>query len=68
MRISENRIEELKRILKTHYNLDYDNEQAQQAGRSILKFVGLKIYQQSTKEVKNEQRRNSSNIRNRKNT
>jgi len=46
MRIPPKRIEELQTILKRHYNIDFDNEQAQEAGRAILKFVGLKFYQQ----------------------
>lgn len=54
MRIPPTRIEELKMLLKKHYNLDYDDEQAQQAGRAILKFVGLKLYQQINKEVNDE--------------
>lgn len=54
MRISSQRIEELKMLLKKHYNLDYDDEQVQQAGRAILKFVGLKLYQQINEEVVNE--------------
>lgn len=54
MRISDDSISKLQAILKKHHNLDYDNEQAQAAGRAILRLVGLKLQQQLSKEYENE--------------
>lgn len=42
MRISQERIIELQKILKEEYNLDYTDEQAQEAGLSIVRFVLIK--------------------------
>lgn len=53
-RISEDSISKLQAILKQHFDLDYDNEQAQAAGRAILRLVGLKLQQQLSKEYENE--------------
>jgi hypothetical protein len=50
MRLSDQRIKELQAILKQHFGLDYDSEQAQQAGLAILKLVAFKLYQQMNKE------------------
>lgn len=54
MRISDDSISKLQAILKKYHNLDYDNEQAQAAGRAILRLVGLKLQQQLSKEYENE--------------
>lgn len=43
MRLSDQRIKELRVILKQHFNLDYNSEQAQQAGLAILKLVAFKL-------------------------
>jgi hypothetical protein len=59
MRISDKRIAELQKLLKQHTGSDYDKEQAQQAGRAIIRFViakerrarELKI---NNKEISNE--------------
>lgn len=53
-RISEDSITKLQAILKQHFDLDYDNEQAQAAGRAILRLVGLKLQQQLSEEYENE--------------
>jgi len=53
-RISEDSITKLQAILKQHFELDYDNEQAQAAGRAILRLVGLKLQQQLSEEYENE--------------
>lgn len=53
-RISEDSITKLQAILKQHFNLDYDNEQAQAAGRAILRLVGLKLQQQLNEEYEHE--------------
>lgn len=53
-RISEDSISKLQAILKQHFDLDYDNEQAQAAGRAILRLVGLKLQQQLSEEHENE--------------
>lgn len=53
-RISEDSITKLQAILKQHFDLDYDNEKAQAAGRAILRLVGLKLQQQLSKEYENE--------------
>lgn len=49
-RISDDSIAKLQAILKQYFNLDYDNEQAQAAGRAILRLVGLKLQQQLSEE------------------
>lgn len=53
-RISEDSITKLQAILKQNFDLDYDNEQAQAAGRAILRLVGLKLQQQLSEEYENE--------------
>jgi len=53
-RISEDSITKLQAILKQHFDLDYDNEQAQAAGRAILRLVGLKLQQKLSEEYENE--------------
>jgi hypothetical protein len=50
MRISDTQIAELQQILKQQFGLDYSAEEAQDAGRAILRFVGLKLYQQLEKD------------------
>ena len=39
MRLSDERIKELQKLLKEEFDLDYTDEQAQQAGLSIMRFV-----------------------------
>lgn len=39
MRLSTERIQSLQRLLKEEFDLDYDHEQAQQAGLAIMRFV-----------------------------
>lgn len=39
MRLSTERIQELQHLLKTEFDLEYDHEQAQQAGLAIMRFV-----------------------------
>ena len=62
MRISDTRIAELQKILKKHFGLEYDKEQAQRAGRAIMRLAGIKLYQQFTKEYEDEQKQNVKNI------
>ena len=42
MRLSKERIKELKVILREHSGLEYSDEEAQQAGLAILRFVVAK--------------------------
>jgi len=42
MRISNDRLQELKSLLKKNYNLELSDEEAQQAGLAIIHFVELK--------------------------
>jgi hypothetical protein len=42
MRLSDERIKELKILLKELYGLDYASEQAQEAGLAIIRFVIVK--------------------------
>lgn len=39
MRISNERIQALKLLLKEQYDLEYTDEQAQEAGLAIMRFV-----------------------------
>jgi hypothetical protein len=59
MRISDNSIQKLQVLLKQQNGLECDTERAQAAGRAILRLVGIKLYQQFEKEVKDEQRKRS---------
>lgn len=56
MRLTQDSITKLQAILKLHFDLDYDDEQAQVAGRAILRLVGLKLHQQLSKEYENDTR------------
>lgn len=60
MRISEDSISKLQAILKQHYGLNYDTEKAQEAGRAILRLVGLKLQKQLSKDYEDETRKNVS--------
>ena len=39
VRFSYSRIQELQALLKEHYGLEYDEQQAQQAGLNIVRFI-----------------------------
>lgn len=39
MRLSTERVQELQQLLKAEFGLEYDHEQAQQAGLAIMRFV-----------------------------
>lgn len=54
MRISEESIVKLQAILKKQTSNEYDTERAQAAGRAILRFVGIKLYQVYEKDSENE--------------
>ena len=45
MRLSPERIKELQKILKEQLGLDYTDEQAQEAGLAIVRFVLAKEQQ-----------------------
>ncbi len=42
MRLSQERIKALQKLLKEHFGLDYTDEEAQQAGLAIMRFVVAK--------------------------
>lgn len=42
MRLSPERIKELQKLLKELYNLGYTDEEAQEAGLAIMRFVLVK--------------------------
>ncbi len=46
MRLSDERIKELKGLLKELYGLDYTEEQTQEAGLAIMRFVIVKTQRQ----------------------
>ncbi len=46
MRLSDERIKELKGLLEELYGLDYTDEQAQEAGLAIMRFVIVKTQRQ----------------------
>jgi hypothetical protein len=50
MRLSDERIKELKRLIKQEFGLDYTDEQAQEAGLAIMRFVLAK--EQRKKELR----------------
>jgi hypothetical protein len=56
IRLSDAQIAKLQQILKQHFGLDYSTEEAQDAGRAILRFVGLKLYQQLEKDRSRDSR------------
>ena len=39
MRLSQERIKALQKLLKEQFDLDYTDEEAQQAGLAIMRFV-----------------------------
>ncbi len=59
MRLSRERIINLQALLREHCDLDYSEEQAQEAGAAIMRFVVAKSQRQtaasSIKENGNEQ-------------
>ena len=42
MKLSTELINSLKLLLKEHYGLEYSDEQAQEAGLAIIRFVAVK--------------------------
>jgi len=42
MRLSKERIQELQKLLKEQTGKDYTDEEAQQAGLAIMRFVAVK--------------------------
>lgn len=46
MKFSDERIKELQTILKEEFGLDYTDEQAQEAGIAIIRFVLAKTQRQ----------------------
>lgn len=46
MRLSDERIKELQVLLKELYGLDYTDEQAQEAGLAIMRFIIAKAQRQ----------------------
>lgn len=46
MRLSPARIKDLQSLLKEHYGLDYSDEEAQEAGLAIMRFVLAKELRQ----------------------
>lgn len=42
MRLSQERIKALQKLLKEQFDLDYTDEEAQQAGLAIMRFVVAK--------------------------
>lgn len=60
MRLSSERIKSLQNLLKELYGLEYTDEQAQEAGMDIMRFViakaQRKTYLSIKKEKKDEQR------------
>ncbi len=49
VRISPERIEELKKLLKEQTGKDYSDEEAQEAGQAIMRFVLAKEKQKQQK-------------------
>ena len=47
MRLSHERIEKLRVLLKEHYGLDLTDEELQQAGMAIIRFVVVKQSRQT---------------------
>ena len=59
MRLSQERIKALQKILKEQFDLDYTDKEAQQAGLKIMYFVAAKELrnqqlQKESKETKHE--------------
>jgi hypothetical protein len=50
MRLSTTHIKALQRLLKEQFGLDYTDEQAQQAGLAIMRFVIVKELRDKSKE------------------
>lgn len=51
MRLSQERIKELKKLLKAETGKDYTDEEAQQAGLAIMRFVVAKEQRKVSGEV-----------------
>jgi hypothetical protein len=54
MKLSQERINELKKLLKEQFDLEYTDEQAQEAGLAIMRFVVAKEQQKNTKSRGND--------------
>jgi len=54
MRLSAGRIEELRQLLKSELGLDFDHEQAQQAGLAIMRFVISKYRRDAVQKENND--------------
>jgi hypothetical protein len=50
IRFTNDEIAELQAILKQQFGLDYSTEQAQDAGRAILRFYGYKLLRELQQE------------------
>lgn len=60
MRISPERIKELQKLLKEQTGRDYTDEEAQEAGLAIMRFVIAKEQRKQSKVAKNEDRLTSN--------
>lgn len=54
MRLSTERVQELQQLLKAEFGLEYDHEQAQQAGLAIMRFVISKYRRDAVQKEKND--------------
>lgn len=54
MRLSAERVQELQQLLKAEFGLEYDHEQAQQAGLAIMRFVISKYRRDGVQEEKSD--------------
>ena len=55
-RISKQRIEELKKLLKEQTGKDYSDEEAQEAGLAITRFVAVKEIRNKEKAIKTKKK------------
>lgn len=58
MRLSQERINALQKVLKDQYDLELSDEEAQEAGLSIMRFVKAKYLRKQ--ELNNNQRSNDN--------
>jgi len=65
VRLSEERIKELQTLLKEEFNLDYTDEQAQEAGMAMIRFLIAKAQrrQELASSQENEDGRRMGNFR-----
>lgn len=56
MTISETSIQKLQVLLKQQHGLECNTEQAQAAGRTILRLVGIKLYKQYDEDNNNDKK------------